>query len=187
MTNLAEAALSVLNSPPVVRPQKLLKSLPDIVRRILPHARYSSFFETLVAGSHPQASDASARKTPSLPNQDDIASEHLPKRSNTGPLRKGICGAGGEPLTSRPYPDNLVFRNLYKAHGKFAWMNGQKIEDVRVLMWLGGEYIVPCYMCAVCSTSLEGIMSSAYIKSGNVRSPRQDGRETTSFNYVCKT
>ena len=183
MTNFAEAALSVLNSPPIVRPQKLLESLPDIVRRILPHARYSSFFETLVAGSHP----SDARETPSLPNQDDIASENLPKRSNTGPLRKGICDAGREPLTSRPYPDNLVFRNLYKAHGKFAWMNGQKIEDVRVLKWLGGEYIVPCYMFAACSTSLEGIMSSAYIKSGNVRSPRQDGREATSFKYVCKT
>ncbi|KAF8507066.1 hypothetical protein F5888DRAFT_1647431 [Russula emetica] len=168
MTNLAETALSVLNSPPIVRPQKLLRSLPDIVRRILPHARYSSFFETLVAGSHPF--DASARKTPSLPNQDDNVSKNLPKHSNTGPLRKGICGPGGEPLTSRPYPDDLVFRTLYKAHGKFAWMNGRKIEDVRVLKWLG-----------------EGIMSSAYIKSGNVRSPRQDGRESTSFNYVCKT
>lgn len=49
-------------------------------------------------------------------------------------------------------------------------MDGQKIEDVRVLKWLG-----------------EGIMSSAYIKSGNVRCPRQDGQESTSFNYVCKT
>jgi hypothetical protein len=185
MTGLAETALSILNSPPVVRPQKLLRSLPDIVRRILPHARYSSFFETLVAGSRP--SDASARKTPSLPNQDGIVSERLPKHGNTGPLRKGICGPGGEPLTSRPHPDNLVFRTLYKAHGKFAWMNGQKIEDVRVLKWLGGEYVVSCYMYAACSTSLEGIMSSAYIKSGNVRSPRQDGQESTSFNYVCKT
>jgi hypothetical protein len=185
MTGLAETALSVLNSPPVVRPQKLLRSLPDIVRRILPHARCSSFFEALVAGSHP--SDTSARKTPSLPNQDDIVSEYLAKRSNAGPLRKGSCGLGGESLTSRPYPDDLAFRTLYKAHGKFAWMNGQKIEDVRVLKWLGGEYIVPCYICAARSTSLEGIMSSAYIKFGNVRSPRQDGREATSFNYVCKT
>jgi hypothetical protein len=185
MTSLAETALSVLNSPPIVRPQKLLRSLPDIVRRILPHARYSSFFETLVAGSRP--SDASARKTPSLPNQADKISECPPKHGNTGPLRKGICGSGGEPLISRPYPDDLVFRTLYKAHGKFSWMNGQKIEDVRNLKWLGGEYIVACYMYASRSTSLEGIMSSAYIKSGNVRSTRQDGRVTTSLNYVCKT
>ena len=185
MTGLAETALSVLNSPPVVHSQKLLRSLPDIVRRILPHARYSSFFETLVAGSH--TSDPPSRKTPSLPNKDDIVSETLPKRSNTGPRRKGICGLGGDPLTSRPYSDDLAFHTLYKAHGKFSWMNGQKIEDVRVLKWLGGEYIVPCYMYAARSTSLEGIMSSAHIKSGNVRSPRQDGRGSTSFNYVCKT
>jgi len=185
MTSLAETALFVLNSPPIVRPQKLLRSLPDIVRRILPHARYSSFFETLVAGSHP--SDASARKTPSLPNHDGIISKCPSKKSDTGPLRNGTCGPGGEPLTSRPYPDDLVFRTLYKAHGKFAWMNGQKIEDVRVLKWLGGEYLVPCYMYAARSTSLEGIMSSAYIKSGNVRSPRKDGRESSSLNYVCKT
>lgn len=185
MTSLAETALSVLNSPPIVRPQKLLRSLPDIVRRILPHARYSSFFETLVAGSRP--SDAPARKTPSLPNQDKIVSECHPKHSNAGPLRKGICSPGGEPLTSRPYPNDLAFRTLYKAQGKFAWMNGQKIEDVRVLKWLGGEYNVPYFIYAARSTSLEGIMSSAYIKSGNVRSSRQDGRESTSFNYVCKT
>jgi hypothetical protein len=144
MTSLAETALSVFNSPPIVRPQKFLRSLPDIVRRILPHARYSSFLETLGTGSRP--SDASARKTPSLPNQNNIVSECHPKHSNAGPLRKGICGPGGEPLISRPYPDDLVFRTLYKAHGKFAWMNGKKIEDVRVLKWLGGEYIVPCYM-----------------------------------------
>jgi len=185
MTSLAETALSVFNSPPIVHPQKLLRSLPDIVRRILPHARYSSFLETLVAGSH--RSDASARKTPSLPNQDDAASEYLPKHNNTGPLRKGTCGPGEEPLTSPSYPNDLVFRTLYKAHGKSAWMNGRKIEDVRVLKWLGGEYLVPCYMYAASSTFLEGIMSSAYIKSGNVRSPRHDGRESTSFNYVCKT
>ena len=141
MTSLAETALSVLKSSPIVRPQKLLKSLPDIVRIILPHARYSSFLETLVAGSHP--SDASARKTPSLPNQSDTVPESLPKQSNTGPLRKGICGPGGEPPISPSYPNDLVFRTLYKAHGKFAWMNGQKIEDVRVLKWLGGEYLVP--------------------------------------------
>jgi hypothetical protein len=147
MTSLAETALSVLNSPPIVRPQKLLRSLPDVVWRILPHARYSSFFETLVAGSRP--SDASARKTPSLPNQNDIASECPPKHGNTGPtgpVRTGICGPGGDPLISRPYPDDLVFRTLYKAHGKFSWMNGRKIEDVRNLKWLGGEYIVTCYM-----------------------------------------
>lgn len=186
MTGLTETALSVLNSPPIVRPQKLLRSLPDIVRRILPHARSSSFFETLVAGSRP-SDDASARKTPSLPNQDDIASKDPLERGNTGPVRTGICGPGGDPLISRPYPDDLVFRTLYKAHGKFSWMNGRKIEDVRVLKWLGGEYFVTCYMHAARSTSLEGIMSSAYINSGNVRSPRQDGWESTSVNYVCKT
>ncbi len=180
MTNLAETVLSVLNSPPIVRPQRLLKSLPDIVRRILPHARYSSFLETLVAGSHP-----SARKTPSLLDQDDVVSKGPSKHSNTGSLRKGVPGE--EPLTSPSYPDELVFRTLYKARGKFAWMNGHKIRDVRVLKWLGGEYLVPCRMYAARSTSLEGIMSSAYIKSGTVRTPRQDGRESTSFKYICKT
>ena len=141
MTSLAETALSVLKSPPIVRPQKLLRSLPDIVRLILPHARYSSFLETLVAGSHP--SDASARKTPSLPNQSETVPESLSKQSNTGPLRKGICGTVGEPPTSPSYPNDLAFRTLYEAHGRFAWMNGRKIEDVRVLKWLGGEYLVP--------------------------------------------
>lgn len=139
MMSLAETAISVFNSPPIVRPKRLLKSLPDIVRRILPHARYSSFLETLVAGSYP--SDAPTLKTPSLPNQNEVLSKDSPKHSNSRFLRTGTYGLGENPLTSPSCPDDSVFRTLYKAHGKFAWMNGQKIEDVRVLKWLGGEYI----------------------------------------------
>ena len=141
MMSLAETALSVLNSPPIARPKKLLRSLPDIVRRILPHARYSSFLETVVAGLHPSDASASAHKTPSLPNQ-EVLSKPLHKHSNPRSLRTRIYGLGEEPLTSPSCPDDLVFRTLYKAHGKFAWMSGQKIEDVRVLKWLGGEYLV---------------------------------------------
>jgi hypothetical protein len=138
----AETALSVFNSPPIVHPKRLLKSLPDIVRRILPHARYSSFLETVVAGSHPSDTFASAHKTPSLPNQHEVLSKDSPKLDNTRSLRTGIHGTGEKPLTSPSCPDDLVFRTLYKPHGKFAWMSGQKIEDVRVLKWLGGEYLV---------------------------------------------
>jgi hypothetical protein len=140
MMTFAEAALSVFDPPPIVHPKKLLKSLPDIVRRILPHARYSSFLETVVAGSHP--SDTSAHKTPSLPNQHEVLSKDSHKHSNTRSLRTGIYGTGEKPLASPLCPDDLVFRTLYKPHGKFAWMSGQKIEDVRVLKWLGGEYLV---------------------------------------------
>jgi hypothetical protein len=141
MTSLAETALSVLNSPPIVRPKMILKSLPDIVRRILPHARYSSFLETLVAGSYRADAFARKHKTPSLPNQGELSKGSC-EHSNTGSLHMGIDGPGEEPLTSPSYPDDMVFRPLYKPHGKFAWMNGQKIEDVRVLKWLGGEYHV---------------------------------------------
>ena len=145
MMSLAETALSVFNSPPIVRPKRLLRSLPDIVRRILPHARYSSFLETVVAGSYP--SDASDHKTPSLPSQNEALSKDSPKYSNARSLRTGTYGLGMEPLTSPSCPYDLVFRTLYKAHGKFAWMNGQRIEDVRVLKWLGGEYIVYYMAC----------------------------------------
>ena len=30
-------------------------------------------------------------------------------------------------------------------------------------------------------------MSSAYIKSGSVRNPHHDERESVAFNYICKT
>lgn len=148
MMSLAETALSVFNSPPIARPKRLLKSLPDIVRRILPHARYSSFLETMVAGSHPFDA-ASAHKTPCLPKQDEVLSKVSLQLSDIRSLRTGTYDPGEKPLTSPSYPDDLVFRTLYKAHGKFAWMRGQKIEDVRVLKWLGGEdFVHAAYMQA---------------------------------------
>jgi len=186
MTSFTETALSVFNSTPVSRPGRLLKALPEIVRRFLPHARYSSFLETLVAGSHPP--DASSRKTPSLTFQDEVGL----KDSTTDEIffcaRTGAFNPEAGLHTSPSCADDLVFRILYKTHGKFAWMNGQIIKDVRVLKWLGGEYSVDArYMQLVQRTSQEGIMSSAHIKSGNIGDPRRDGREYVSFNYICKT
>ncbi|KAH9968926.1 hypothetical protein BC827DRAFT_297484 [Russula dissimulans] len=165
MTSLAETALSILNPTSIVRPGKLLRSLPDIVRHILPHARYSSFLETLVVGPHP--TETPTCKTPPLPVQDEVPCKDSISRDNTRCLR---TSQGIEVDSLIPCPDDLVFRVIYKAHGKFAWMNGRKIEDVKVLKWLG-----------------EGAMSSAHIKSGRVETSRKDGRESVVFNYVCKT
>ncbi|KAI0307844.1 hypothetical protein B0F90DRAFT_74559 [Multifurca ochricompacta] len=173
MTSFVDTALSVLNSPPITHPRRFLKSLPDIVRRILPHARYSSFLETLVAGSH--LCNVSARKTPSLPIQDVVASTKDSRGSETSTsscLGTNIVSPSRKLEGSAPRSDDVVFRILYKAHGKFAWMNGRRIENVRVLKWLG-----------------EGIMSSAYIKSGQVERRHGDGCESVGvrLNYICKT
>ena len=185
MTNFTETALSVFDSAPVVRPGRFLKALPDIVRRFLPHARYSSFLETLVAGSHP---DVSAHKTPSLAIQDEARPKLSTIDDNTPSVLTGRLNPKADLHTSPSSPNDLVFRILYKAHGKFAWMNGKTIEDVRVLKWLGGERLVDArYLRVAQRTSLEGIMSSARIKSGNVGDPRRDGRDTVCFKYVCKT
>jgi hypothetical protein len=133
---MSETPISVFN-PPIARPGRLLRSLPDIFRCILPDARYSSFLETLVAGSHP--SDASARKTPSLPIQDDILSrDSCTRHRSTRGISTGISCPGAGLHSSLSPPDDLAFRTLYNTHGKFAWINGQKIEDVRALKWLGG-------------------------------------------------
>jgi hypothetical protein len=185
MTNFTETALSVFNSPPVVRPGRFLKALPDIVRRFLPHARYSSFLETLVAGSH---RDASAHKTPSLAIQEEVRVEFSTMDDKTPPVRTGNLNPKAELHISPSSPDDSVFRILYEAHGKFAWMNGKTIEDVRVLKWLGGECLVYArYIHLAQRESLEGIMSSAHIKSGNIGDPRRDRRDTVCFNYICKT
>ena len=183
MTNFTDTALSVFNTRPVARPGRLLKALPEIVRRFLPHARHSSFLETLVAGSHP--SDASAHKTPSLAIQEEIGSKDPTTDDNT---KNESSKPEADLHTSPPCPDDLVFRILYRVHGKFAWMNGQKIENVKVLKWLGGECLADAtYMQLTRRTPLEGIMSSAHIKSGSVGDPRGDGRESVGFNYICKT
>jgi hypothetical protein len=185
MTNFTETALSVFNSPPVVRPGSFLKALPGIVRRFLPHARYSSFLETLVAGSHP---DASSHKTPSLAIQDEVRAEFSTMNEKTPPDRTRSLNSKAESHISPSNPTDLVFRILYQAHGKFAWMNGKTIEDVRVLKWLGGERLVYArYMQLAQHASLEGIMSSAHIKSGNIGDPRRDRRDAVCFNYICKT
>lgn len=137
MMSFAEAALSVLGSPPIAGPGRFLRSLPDIVRRILPHARYSSFLETLVTGSHGRDTPA-RKKTPSSSIQDNS----LPQDSvslNSQPCHIDASVLRSESQTPQPCPDNMVFRILYKTHGKFAWMNGRPIESVQVLKWLGGK------------------------------------------------
>ncbi|KAH9004406.1 hypothetical protein EDB86DRAFT_3072719 [Lactarius hatsudake] len=165
--SFAETALSALGSPPIAGPGRFLRSLPDIVRRILPHARYSSFLETLATG--PRSCDIPACKTPSSPIQDNTHPKKSVSRS-VQPRHSGTGDLSWETLTPLPYPDDLVFRILYKTHGKHAWMNGRTIEGVKVLKWLG-----------------EGIMSSAHIKSGNIRKRCRDGWESVTFNYICKT
>ncbi|KAF8271349.1 hypothetical protein EI94DRAFT_1720409 [Lactarius quietus] len=166
--SFAETALSVLRSPPITSPALFLRSLPDIVRRILPHARYSSFLETLATSS--RGCDILAKKPPSAPIQDNT----LPRKSvskSGQPCHTDTSDLVWESQTPPPCPeDDLVFRILYKTHGKYAWMNGRPIESVKVLKWLG-----------------EGIMSSAHIKSGNIRTRGRDGWETVTFNYICKT
>ena len=182
MTSFTDTALSVFNTRPVVCPGRLIKALPEIVRRILPHARYSSFLETLVAGSHP--SGAPAHKTPSLTIQDRVSCTHTTTDDNANTSLRPKADLH----TSPSCPDDLVFRILYKAHGKFAWMDGQVIGNVKVLKWLGGEYLADArYMQLAQRTSIEGIMSSAHIKSGSVGDPRRDGRKSVGFNYICKT
>ena len=134
--SFTETALSVLSSPPIASPGRFLRLLPDIVRRILPHARYSSFLETLVAGS--RGCDIPARKTPSLPIQDKAVSQ------SGQACHADTSNWGCESQTSAScLDDDLVFRILYKTHGKYAWMNGRPIEHVKVLKWLGGEYLSP--------------------------------------------
>jgi hypothetical protein len=132
MTSFTDTALSVFNTRPVAHPGRLLKALPEIVRHFLPHARYSSFLEILVAGAHP--SHASAHKTPSLAISEEIGSKNSTTEANAD-------GSSKSKANSNTLPDDLVFRILYKPHGKFAWMNGQIIENVKVLKWLGGEYL----------------------------------------------
>ena len=144
MTSFAERALSILGSLPVTCPGRLLGSLPDIVQRILPRARYSSFLEILIAGSH--ALEAPAHVTPSLLIQDGA----LSKATHIRCLREKIGSPGRELQTPPSSPDDLVFCILYKTHGKFAWMNGRTIENVKTLKWLGGEYHFPAiYMWLV--------------------------------------
>ena len=135
--NFAETALSVLGSPPIAGPGRFLRSLPDIVRRILPHARYSSFLETLATGS--RGCDIPARKTPSPPIQDNALRKN-PVSQSGQPCHTGTSDLCWESQTPPSCPDDLVFRILYKTHGKHAWMNGRPIESVKVLKWLGGEY-----------------------------------------------
>lgn len=183
--SFAETALSVLGSPPIASPGRFLRSLPDIVRRVLPHARYSSFLETLATGK--RSCDILARKTPSSPTQDNT----LPKNSfsqSDHTFHTDTSDSIGEPKTLSSCPeDDLVFRILYKTHGKHAWMNGRPIESVKVLKWLGGEYFqMACLVVAQCVLP-EGIMSSAHIKSGSIRTRYRDGWKTVAFKYICKT
>jgi hypothetical protein len=138
MTSFAERALSVIGSLPT-HPGKLLESLPDIVQRILPRARYSSFLETLVAGSH--AFEAPSHTTPSVLIQDGILSKDL--TTHTRCLHERISSPGRELQTPPSSPNDSVFCILYKTRGKFAWMNGRTIENVKTLKWLGGEYHFP--------------------------------------------
>ena len=140
-TSFAETALSVLGSPPIASPGRFLRSLPDIVRRILPQARYSSFLEALATGS--RGCDIPARKTPSLPIHDNTLPQNSVSQTSQA-LRTDTSDSGCESQTPASCPDDdLVFRILYKTHGKYAWMNGRPIERVKVLKWLGGEYLFP--------------------------------------------
>ena len=67
-------------------------------------------------------------------------------------------------------------------------MNGRPIESVKVLKWLGGAHIfLMTHAVRAQCVFLEGIMSSAHIKSGNIRTRNQDGWKTVTLNYICKT
>jgi hypothetical protein len=143
MTSFTETALSVPSSPPITRLRRHSRSLPDVVQRILPHAHYSSFLEILAADSH--AFDAPARATPSLPVQDKCLSKRL--TTDTGCLDEEIDGSGRELQGPPSCPDDFVFCILYKTRGKFAWMNGRAIGNVKTLKWLGGECRVPQHTC----------------------------------------
>jgi hypothetical protein len=136
MTSFSETALSVLSSPRTTCPKRHSRSLPDVVQRILPHTRYSSFLEILAAGS--RAFEAPTRATPPLPLpvQDKDLSKDL--AAHTRGLHKEIGRPGREPHIPPSRLDDIVFCILYKTHGKFAWMNGRTIEDVKTMKWLGG-------------------------------------------------
>jgi hypothetical protein len=181
--SFAETALSVLTSPPIASPRRFLRSLPDIVRRFLPHARYSSFLETVATGS--RSCDIPTRKTPSSHNP-------LPKNSvskSGQPCHTDVSDLVWELQSPPSSPeDDLVFRILYKTHGKYAWMNGRPIESVKVLKWLGGAHLFPMtHAVGAQCVFIEGIMSSAHIKSGNIRTRNRDGWKTVTLNYICKT
>jgi hypothetical protein len=136
MTSFTKTVLSVLSPSPITGPRGHAESLPDIVHRILPHAHYSSFLEILATGPH--SFEAPTRVTPSLPFQDKDISRDL--ATHTRCLHEEVSTQDRELQVPPSYHDDLVFCTLYKTHGKFAWMNGRTIEDVKVLKWLGGEY-----------------------------------------------
>ena len=136
MASFAETALSVLSPSPITRSRGGSRLLPDIVHRILPHAQYSSFLEILATGPH--GFEAPTRVTPSLPFQDKDVSKNLAKHTRC--LHEEVGVPDRELQVPPSYHDDFVFCTLYKTHGKFAWMNGRTIEDVKVLKWLGGEY-----------------------------------------------
>jgi hypothetical protein len=137
--SFAETALSVLGSPPISSPGRFLRSLPDIVRRVLPHARYSSFLETMATGT--RSCDIPVRKMPSSPIQDKPPPKNSASQSSQ-PCHTDTSDLVWESKTPPSCPeDDLVFRILYKTHGKHAWLNGRPIENVKVLKWLGGEHI----------------------------------------------
>jgi hypothetical protein len=74
--------------------------------------------------------------------QDEVRLKYSTVDDNTPSVRTGSLNPKADLHISPSSPKDLVFRILYKAHGKFAWMNGKTIEDVRVLKWLGGERLV---------------------------------------------
>jgi hypothetical protein len=135
MMSLVETALSALSSPRITCPERHSRSLPDVVQRILPHSHYSSFLEILAVGS--RAFDAPTRATPSLPLP--IQDKDLAKDLATH--TRGFHKKPGSPRREPQVPPSRhddVFCILYKTHGKFAWMNGRTIEDVKTMKWLGG-------------------------------------------------
>ena len=139
--SFAETALSVLSSPPITSPGRFLRSLPDIVRRILPHAQYSSFLETLATRS--RGCDIPAQKTPTLPIQDNFVPKNSVSQCGQA-CHTDTSDLECESQTPASCPDDdLVFRILYKTHGKYDWMNGRPIESVKVLKWLGGKHLFP--------------------------------------------
>ncbi|KAI0274683.1 hypothetical protein BC834DRAFT_5389 [Gloeopeniophorella convolvens] len=166
MMKLTETALSAFNAASLGSSGNILASLTDVVRRILPHQRYLSFREALTVGHHPNPPPTPLLPTEREVRRDDAAMDH--SISPCTPMGPG--GLGHEIRNPPPSPDDIVFRPLYQAQGKFAWMNGKRIENVKTLMWLGA-----------------GIMSSAHIKSGTVKERRGDANEVVEVKYICKT